>query len=157
LFAIAVGPKRSQPKEKGSVEMSTNRTQFLKFCLVGGLNTGIDFIVFTLLHLAGLPYLAAQCISYSCGVLNSYLINRTWTFQSRGTSFQKEGLKFICLNLVSLLVTSGLLVLLHQYVQFPLTFSKIISTAAGVLLNYVGNRLWVFEKSNQTRSGSICK
>jgi putative flippase GtrA len=137
--------------------MSKNTIQFMKFCLVGVLNTGIDFSIFTLLHLAGLPYLAAQAISYTCGVFNSYFINRSWTFHSSTNSFRTEGIKFLALNLVNLLITSGLLFMLHDSLHWSVNMSKIISTTAGVLLNFIGNRLWVFDKSHQMRSESVCK
>jgi putative flippase GtrA len=88
---IATESESWQPKRKALFNMSRNGIQFLKFCLVGGVNTGIDFALFALLTLAGLPYLAAQVISYSCGVLNSYFINGKWTFHSQtDLSAQKQ-------------------------------------------------------------------
>ncbi|MEK1833354.1 GtrA family protein [Priestia megaterium] len=37
-----------------------------------------------MLSYLGVYYIIAQCVSYGCGVLNSYLLNRTWTFQQQG-------------------------------------------------------------------------
>jgi putative flippase GtrA len=128
--------------------MKRNGIQFIKFCMVGGVNAGIDFTVFTLLTLAGMPYVAAQCVSYLCGGLNSYIMNRKWTFQSKGTFNRIESMKFITINALSLLITSALLIVLHQYLHWPVTLSKLVSMGAGLMLNYLGNRLWVFESAH---------
>jgi putative flippase GtrA len=55
--------------------------QFIKFNIVGVLNTGVDFAVFTLLLGVNVPYQAAQCVSYAAGTLNSFLLNKFWTFK----------------------------------------------------------------------------
>ncbi|WP_374989211.1 GtrA family protein [Priestia megaterium] len=80
---------------------------------MGGLNTAIDFFVFSFLSYLGVYYIIAQCISYGCGVLNSYLLNRTWTFQQQGKRKRHEFLKFTLLNAFTLIVTSFLLTLFH--------------------------------------------
>ncbi|OXM87517.1 hypothetical protein CF651_04805 [Paenibacillus rigui] len=122
----------------------------MKFGFVGGVNTTIDFGVFTLLTLAGVPYLAAQCVSFLCGNLNSYLMNRKWTFQQKGNGIGREGLKFVSVSLLSLLLTTSLLVWLHQSLQYPLLLSKLLSATAGMMVNYLGSRLWVFVKPQET-------
>jgi len=55
--------------------MSKRSIEFMRFCLVGAVNTGVDFTVFTVLSNIGVLLLVAQCISYTCGVLNSFLLN----------------------------------------------------------------------------------
>jgi len=48
------------------------------------MNTVVDFAVFALLAAGGLSVLLAQWLAYGCGVLNSYLWNRRWTFRVKG-------------------------------------------------------------------------
>ena len=56
--------------------------QFIKFNVVGIMNTAVDFGVFMILnHYLGLIYAVSQVISYSCGMVNSYFLNKFWTFQ----------------------------------------------------------------------------
>ena len=118
---------------------------YLKFCIVGGLNTAIDFFVFSFLSYLGVYYIVAQCVSYGCGVLNSYLLNRTWTFQQQGKRGKYEFLKFTALNVFTLIVTSFLLTLFHSKFNMPLPYSKILVTVISVGLNYIGTRFWVFK------------
>ncbi|KQU23673.1 MULTISPECIES: GtrA family protein [Priestia] len=118
---------------------------YLKFCIVGGLNTAIDFFVFSFLSYLGVYYIIAQCVSYGCGVLNSYLLNRAWTFQQQGNRGKYEFLKFTALNVFTLIVTSFLLTLFHYKFNIPLPYSKVLVTIVSVGLNYIGTRFLVFK------------
>ncbi|MBO7747624.1 GtrA family protein [Paenibacillus sp. MWE-103] len=117
--------------------------RLLKFGAVGLLNTGADLLAFGALTAAGCPVLAAQALSYGCGMLNSYLLNRSWTFRSRAGRMQ-ELPRFALLNLAVLAVVSWLLELLHAQAGLPLLPSKLLATGAGMLINYAGSRYWVF-------------
>jgi putative flippase GtrA len=124
---------------------SIHYLHYLKFCIVGGLNTAIDFLVFSLLSYLGVYYIIAQCISYGCGVLNSYLLNRAWTFQQQGKRGKYEILKFTALNVFTLIVTSFLLTLFHYRFNISLPYSKVLVTIVSVGLNYIDTRFWVFK------------
>ncbi|ADY55945.1 GtrA family protein [Syntrophobotulus glycolicus DSM 8271] len=117
--------------------------KFLKYCLVGGVNTAVDLILFFLLSLIGAPLLIAQCVGYSGGFFNSFILNRKWTFQTYGPS-GRQFIRFIGLNLFTLALTYGAIVGLHDQLQWPLMISKIISTVLCTGINYTGSRLWVF-------------
>lgn len=117
--------------------------EFLKFCLVGAVNTGVDFTVFAVLTNLGVLMLLAQCISYACGVLNSFFLNRTWTFRGH-TQSSKSFLRFTVLNLGTLMVTYGLLVYFHNHFVWPILVSKLLATGVSLVLNFTGSRLLVF-------------
>ena len=46
--------------------------QFIRFNVVGVINTLIDWVVFWVMSMLGLHFVAAKIISYSCGLLQSY-------------------------------------------------------------------------------------
>ena len=116
----------------------------IKFGMVGLLNTGVDFAVFTLLTYWGWAYPLAQAVSFTSGVLNSYVLNRSWTFPGSGGSTRRSLLRFVILNGLVLLLTWGVIALLHQGAGRPLLFSKLCANGIAVLVNYTGNRIWVF-------------
>jgi len=128
--------------------------QFLRFCTVGLGNTAIDFTAFFLLTLGGVPYLLAQVLAYSAGVLNSYLLNRKWTFRVVRKANVLEAGSFIIVNGLSLLLSTGLLALLYDANHLNLWFAKFMATGGGMVVNYIGSRLWVFTE-NQKASGEI--
>ncbi|WP_027415945.1 GtrA family protein [Aneurinibacillus terranovensis] len=116
----------------------------LKFGIVGIINTGIDFSLFAILKNLGTSYIAAQCLSYGCGVLNSFLFNRSWTFKRNARINRQEIGKFLCVNIITLVVTSGFLVVLIQFAGWPMLISKCFATAVGIVVNFMGTRNWVF-------------
>ena len=67
--------------EKRKKELKDGIVQLVKYNIVGVINTLVDFLVYQLLTYLGMKYAIAQCISYSCGILNSYFFNSRWTFK----------------------------------------------------------------------------
>ncbi|MFN2747169.1 MULTISPECIES: GtrA family protein [Bacillus] len=121
-----------------------------RFGTVGVGNTLIDFGVFFLLTSLHVPYLIAQIFSYSAGVANSYIWNRTWTFQVKEKAHGKEVFRFIIINLAASAMTFLLLYALQQR-GLSLVISKIAATVLGMAVNFAGNRLWVFQDPETNR------
>jgi putative flippase GtrA len=117
--------------------------EFIKFALVGLLNTGVDVAIFFLLTWIGIQYVAAQVVSYSCGAANSYLLNKVWTFRSCGLSYA-EIVRFTTVNLISLGISVVVLSLLHGTAGLELAAAKGGATVCALAANFLGNKLWVF-------------
>ncbi|GIP20982.1 GtrA family protein [Paenibacillus sp. J22TS3] len=126
--------------------MRGNLKQWIQFGIVGLLNTGIDLGTFTLLIAGGFPAIPAQIISYSCGVLNSYVLNSRWTFREESGRKQQEIPRFILINLAALAVSSLLLKLMYGRSGISLILCKLAATAASLLINYAGSRYFVFTR-----------
>jgi len=125
--------------------------QLLRFCAVGLGNTAVDFTVFFLLTLGGVPYLLAQVLAYAAGVVNSYFFNRMWTFQVERKINLPEVASFVTVNGLSLLVSSGLLFILHDVNHLSLWSGKLLATGVGIVVNFMGSRLWVFTENQKAR------
>jgi putative flippase GtrA len=121
----------------------------IKFGCVGGLNTMVDFGIFSLLNsLFGFNYVISQILSYSSGTLNSYILNKFWTFNDSKTSKKttKEIVQFIVVNSASLGVSLiGLSILMKDRSMNPF-FAKIISMVLAQVVNFLGYKFWVFGK-----------
>jgi len=127
--------------------------KFVKFNVVGILNTALDLGVFALLTWAGLGEGLSKTISYSCGVLNSYFWNSRWTFKQEHEKSAREFWLFVLVNLVSYgvarLVLQGSLTWLHIE---NANIRNLIATPASVIVNFIGNRLFVFKKASKAKS-----
>jgi putative flippase GtrA len=55
---------------------------FIKFSMVGVVNTLVDVTIFTALHTAGLSLLPSNIISTSVALTLSFILNRRFTFPS---------------------------------------------------------------------------
>ena len=79
---------------KPTDEQKHTLVQFIKYGLIGCMNTCITLIAFyvcnTLLHI---PHTVANPIGYVLGLVNSFLFNRKWVFQSSG-QFQRDAIRF---------------------------------------------------------------
>ena len=114
--------------------------QFIKFGLVGVLNTLVDFLVYQLLVYLGLHYAPAQCISYTCGLLNSYFFNSRWTFGKGKRYTKREFVAFVAVNLVSLSISCyGTLGIESNLI------AKGVVTVVVMVINFIGNKLFVFK------------
>src|SRR5215467_6473378 len=86
-----------------------NRTiwQFVRFGLVGCLNTTIDLLVLNCLlwpwpgqNIARL--LLFNTIAYTCGALNSFALNKYWTFRREGPPNAREAARFLLTTLAAI-------------------------------------------------------
>lgn len=119
--------------------------RFVRFCVTGGLNTLVDFVVFFLLTSSlNWPVIPSQVLSYSAGILNSYCINRRWTFQTRNRFFSREMLLFIGVNLAVLGVSVLSVWALTSRIGLGVLLSKLCTTALTMALGFILNRLVVF-------------
>lgn len=130
--------------------------QFIKYCIVGVLNTLVCFgVIYLCKSFFGLNLYLSNALGYIAGVINSFLCNKSWVFKSKG-SYRREAVKF--------LVGFGVCYLLQFIVVWMLTesdFGKIdfriysvvisgygIATILGnvvyTLANFVYNRLVTF-------------
>ncbi len=122
---------------------------FLRFVIVGGINTGVDFLVFTLLNLLGVNYLLCQLAGYGAGILNSFILNKLWTFEASRSKFNTslQFLKFAGTNLVTLGISMLGLRFLNGSLHMDLLAAKAIVTLFIQALNYMAYKHFVFGKS----------
>ncbi|WP_333859534.1 GtrA family protein [Clostridium sp.] len=123
-----------------------NFKHITKFSCVGGLNTTVDFILFCVLNsIFGVNYIISQIVSYSGGTLNSYILNKFWTFNDTKVKKKtlKEVIQFITVNLASLAISLIVLSILMNN-SMNSFLAKIISTLLVQIINFLGYKFWVF-------------
>ncbi|MEC0369746.1 GtrA family protein [Paenibacillus chibensis] len=126
--------------------------RFIRFGIVGVSNTLVDFIVFFLVH-SLLGSIVGQIVSYAAGMLNSYILNRRWTFGQKHARDYGQMLRFIAVNAVIAAGTALLLSLMDKHL--PLVAAKLLVTAAGVFINYFVSRTWVFRPKHAEEQTEI--
>ncbi|EMT46471.1 MULTISPECIES: GtrA family protein [Anoxybacillus] len=114
---------------------------FIRFIVVGISNTVVDWLLFFFFVSLNVPQVWAQTFAYSAGVVNSYMWNRIWTFRVKG-AIMKQFVRFLVLNFCSLTVT--IIVLYGCNQMFSVFLSKFMATISGIVINWIGSRMWVF-------------
>jgi putative flippase GtrA len=138
----------------------------LRFGLVGGLNTLVDLAILNcLLWLfptdRTFSLLAYSSLAYSIGAINSFLLNKYWTFRQRQKTTSRELVRFALATLFgtgwSTLILWLASLVLHPYLVSPTIWanvSKVIAIGGTALISYLAMRLWVFVRPPSHR-GSI--
>ena len=124
-------------------EAKNKMLQFIKFSLVGVLNTAITVLSYNLLVFLGVNYIVANIIGYALGTLNSYFWNKSWVFKSNENKY-KLFVKFIIVNLITLGLNSYILTVLVTKIHLNKTLSQLAATAVGMVVNFILNKLWTF-------------
>ncbi len=138
--------------------------QFIKFNMIGLLNTAIDMALFAVLVKLGVYYLAAQVIAYGAGMLNSLWMNSRFTFAASAAN-QEESLfptranrllaraglpdaataiRFAMWNGMVLVFSLLLLAVFKERLALSEVQAKIVVTSLSVVINFVGTKKWVF-------------
>jgi len=116
-----------------------------KFALVGVANTLLDFALFlALVYLAGMRPVPANVISYSSGILNSFVLNKHWTFKATRDQgvLHRQLAVFVGVNLVGLGIASVIVWGLADILGPPL--AKLVAVGGTFGWNYGASRHLVF-------------
>jgi putative flippase GtrA len=138
--------------------------QFLRFGLIGGMNTGVDLVILNLLMLStgvyeGQPYSIFKAISFCCAAIFSYFMNKNWAFRdkSKEKSISKFS-QFFAVSIIGAVINVTIASLVVNYIKPMTNFDGIISdpiwgtigalcgTAIGLIWNFMGYKLIVFKK-----------
>lgn len=121
--------------------------QFIKFSLVGTLNTGVDFgIYLALTRLTEFWYanlVWASVVSFTTAVLSSFVLNTFWTFRAGGQGWQKRVGPFFAVAIGGLLINAGTVWMLIT-LGFWDVLAKIVATAFTLAWNFTLQKKWTF-------------
>ena len=124
----------------------------LRFGLVGGANTAIDFGILFGLVFFGVDKLVANFISTGIAFVFSFFVNRSFTFKSTSGNTKKQFGLFLVITLFGLwviqpVIIGGVSLLLNGMnlsSGFVLLIGKLIATIATLVWNYLLYKKFVF-------------
>jgi putative flippase GtrA len=131
---------------------------------VGAINTIVDLAVLNLLIAAthtgktGASFALFKSIAFVCALLNSYLMNRSWTFESDGRKTRVvEGSQFLVVSLLGALVNVGGSWYVATFVshspeldRYWPSIAALVGTAFSLGFNFVGYKYFVFTRSRRS-------
>jgi putative flippase GtrA len=103
----------------------------------------VNLAVFVLALHAGVHYLAAAAISFLVAVTNNYTWNRLWTFRSTRGHVAYQGLRFLVISTLSLLLNLLFLAALVE-TGVPEIVAQAVAIVVVTPLNFAGNKIWSF-------------
>jgi putative flippase GtrA len=117
--------------------------QWLRFVLVGVSNTLLYAATYALLERAGVQYVLASALAFVVGALNSYALNRRWTFRSRARR-APELARFLCAQLVGVAASLSLLAVLVEIAGLNPLVGQVVAFPVASLITFVLSREWAF-------------
>lgn len=122
--------------------------QFIRFCLVGLLNTAVTYFSFLLLFKClRVPLYASNAISYVLGLINSFFFNKKWTFGSAGFK-AKELALFIAVFLVSYGIQFAFFAFMH-HLHWREEIAQLLGMVVYTGIGFVGNKFFTFKEGPQ--------
>ena len=131
-----------------------NNPQLLRFGIVGGANTALDFGLLFVFKFIGIPIEIANIMSTGLAFIFSFFANKKYTFKTTDTNVIREMLLFVIVTLTGLW---GLQTLIITLTHNPLTqlmgntdvallVAKLLATVASLTWNYLFYSKLVFKK-----------
>lgn len=131
-----------------------NNPQLIRFGIVGGVNTALDFGLLFICKALGVPVEVANIISTGLAFAFSFFANKKYTFKTTDTNVVREMVLFVIVTLTGLW---GLQTIIITVAHNPLTLvignsdvallvAKLLATIASLTWNYLFYSKLVFKK-----------
>ena len=121
---------------------SINKQEILKFLVGGGTAVIVDFFTYKIFMMLGLERTIAKTLSFICGSIVGFIINKYWTFKS--PKFQiKEILKYTVLYILTAFINSQV----NKYTLLLFgneMFAFLCATGVSTILNFLGQKFLIF-------------
>lgn len=123
--------------------------RFIKWSVVGTIGAVVDYtILIALVERVGLYALIAQAISFTCAVVNNYILNRTWTFgdiKHKGPAVQFT--QFFIVSVAGLGTRSVIFYFLFEVLGLWYIYATAIAIIIVLIWNFFANLVWTFREA----------
>ena len=127
--------------------------QFLRFNVVGVLNTALTYGIYSGLVYLGLHHLAAVAVEYAFGIVFSYLLNKRFTFAVRGRAAPRTFARMLIAYVPMLLLNAALLWLLVDRLHWNKYAGQAVVLSFVAVLSFTAQRMFVFRGRKEMTNG----
>ena len=119
--------------------------QIIKFIIVGGIATIIDYIVFFLLHdYLKINTLISNIISFTVSVIYNYIASITWVFEvNTNLDKKKQFIVYIILSIIGLVINTGIVYLCVDILKMFSLIGKVIATVIVMTYNFITRKMFL--------------
>ena len=135
------------------IDKKVDIRRFFKFGITGVINTIVDLLTYTaFIELLKITPEISQIFAYTVATVNSYIINKNWTFRKSTDKNRKkynksEMFKFVLVNTISMTLSAIGIYLLYNRLGINEYLAKIPVAFITITINYFGNKIFVFKIS----------
>lgn len=120
------------------------RKELLRFLIGGGSAVLVDYIAYKVFMNMGVDRNIAKGISFVCGSIVGFVINKVWTFESKGF-FKAEILRYIALYSCTACINAAINKVTLMVVPIEM-LGFLCATGVSTVLNFLGQKYFVFRK-----------
>lgn len=139
------------------MELLKKHAEKIRFAIVGGANTALDFALLFIFVALGLNSIAANYISTSIAFVFSFFVNKSFTFKSKSGNVAKQFALFLGITIIALWVIQPIVILAVTALLSPLGWNesvvlfiaKFIATLFSLVWNYILYARFVFKKTEE--------
>ena len=118
--------------------------EFIRFLLVGVLNTLVGFSIIFLLVYYNIDNYVANFTGYFIGLIVSFLLHRNFTFRSKTKKLQHQIIFFIIFFIIAYLVNIFILSISLEY--YDKYIAQFLAICGYTITNYILNKLITFKE-----------
>lgn len=125
--------------------------QFIKFCTVGLTNVTIDFSIYFLLtknfEFWRVHYLTANLVAFLAANVNSYFLNKRWTFQNTEKNHYRQYTRFLLISCIGLVLNQTILYTIVELFKGSDIPGKVCAVVMVTFWNFSANKVWTFRST----------
>jgi putative flippase GtrA len=118
-----------------------------KFMAVGVIITGIDFVFFKLICVAGMDVDWARTVGFVAAFSCSYVLNRVWTFNSQ-KPWLSTFIPYLGTRLICFMVAQGVFLFLHHGMGVAPDAAFWLVAPLQPLGNFLAGHFYVFRQTS---------
>jgi putative flippase GtrA len=116
-----------------------NHEKITRFFLIGILSSLVDIgLLLFFIESLGIWYLFSAVLSYSCGIIVSYSLNKFLTFRDENRNFVTQFTTFLVISVSCLMVNICIIWLAVEIASLDYLTAKIIASFCAFFWNYYG-------------------
>lgn len=122
--------------------MLRNNERIIKFIITGSVAFGIEYVSFIfLVYLVDSNLVVSNVVSFSLGLVTSFLLNKNWVFKNKEKS-KKQPILYLALALFNLTVSTLIIGTIGKFIEPAII--KIIMVILIAVWNYFIYKYFIF-------------
>ncbi|MBP2134448.1 putative flippase GtrA [Methanomicrobium sp. W14] len=118
-----------------------------KYCISGGTGALIDFGVYSfLIYFFSANYLFSNLVSFTCGTLATYYLQKNWTFRYKANKRFSAFKRYILAVIGTYILNTLLLFIFIDLLVINVFIAKVLQILLSTIWGYSVNSIYVFKK-----------
>ena len=119
--------------------------QIIKFVIVGGISTVIDYIIFFILHdILKWNTIISNVLGFTVSVIYNYIASIRWVFDvNKDNDQKKQFIIFITLSIIGLIINTGIVYVCVDIIKLYSLIGKVIATAIVMVFNFITRKAFL--------------